>query len=117
MRDLIARVERFKRDQEPDYYFSFGYLQARAMTALLEKAVELGDLSRGGLMAASEQLGTVSFDGLSGDYVYGPAAERNPPRVSTIYEVDPDKPFGLGTLEYQYESDAAAAFEFEKADL
>ena len=37
--------------------------------------------------------------------------------MSTIYEVKPDKPFGLGTLEYQYESDAAKAFEFKKADL
>jgi ABC-type branched-subunit amino acid transport system substrate-binding protein len=117
MKDLIARVEEFKPDQEPDYYFSFGYLQGIAMTALLEKAVELGDLSREGLMKASEELGTVSFDGLSGDYEYGPAESRNPSRMSTIYEVKPDQPFGLGTLEYQYESEAAKAFEFQKADF
>jgi ABC-type branched-subunit amino acid transport system substrate-binding protein len=117
MKDLIARVKEFKPDQEPDYYFSFGYLQGIAMTALLEKAVELGDLSREGLLTASEQLGTVSFDGLSGDYRYGPAEERNPSRMSTIYEVQPDKPFGLGTLEYQYESDAAKSYEFQKAEL
>ena len=116
-KDLLARVEEFKPDQDPDYYFGFGYLQGIAMTALLEKAVELGDLSREGLMKASEELGTVSFDGLSGDYQYGPAEERNPARVSTIYEVKPDKPFGLGTLEYQYESDASKSYEFEKADL
>jgi ABC-type branched-subunit amino acid transport system substrate-binding protein len=116
-KDLLARVDEFKPDQDPDYYFGFGYLQGIAMTALLEKAVELGDLSREGLMKASEELGTVSFDGLSGDYQYGPAEERNPARVSTIYEVKPDKPFGLGTLEYQYESDAAKSYEFEKADL
>jgi ABC-type branched-subunit amino acid transport system substrate-binding protein len=116
-KDLLARVEEFKPDQDPDYYFGFGYLQGIAMTALLEKAVELGDLSREGVMKASEELGTVSFDGLSGDYEYGPAEERNPARVSTIYEVKPDKPFGLGTLEYQYESDAAKSYEFEKADL
>jgi ABC-type branched-subunit amino acid transport system substrate-binding protein len=116
-KDLLARVDEFKPDQDPDYYFGFGYLQGIAMTALLEKAVELGDLSREGLMKASEELGTVSFDGLSGDYQYGPAEERNPARVSTIYEVQPDKPFGLGTLEYQYESDAAKSYEFEKADL
>ncbi len=115
--DLVSRVEEFKPDQDPDYYFSFGYLQGVAMTALLEKAVELGDLSREGVMKASEEMGTVSFDGLSGDYQYGPAEERNPSRMSTIYEVDPEKPFGLGTLEYQYESDAAKTYEFQKADL
>ena len=117
MADMVARVEEFKPDQEPDYYFGFGYNQGIAMTALLEKAVELGDLSREGMMKASEELGSVSFDGLSGDYQYGPAEERSPSRMSTIFEVDPDKPFGLGTLEYQYESDAAASFEFQKADL
>ena len=87
------------------------------MTAVLEKAVELGDLSQEGIMKASEELGTVSFDGLTGDYQYGPAEERNPPRTTTIFEVDPDKPFGLGTLEYQYESEAAGKFEFKKAEL
>jgi ABC-type branched-subunit amino acid transport system substrate-binding protein len=117
MTALVDRVKQFKPDQDPDYYFSFGYLQGQAMTALLEKAVELGDLSHEGLMKASQELGAVSFDGLSGDYTYGPAESRNPPRTTTIYEVDPDKPFGLGTLKYQYESDAAKDFEFEKADI
>jgi ABC-type branched-subunit amino acid transport system substrate-binding protein len=117
MTALVDRVKEFKPDQDPDYYFSFGYLQGQAMTALLEKAVEQGDLSHEGLMKASSELGPVSFDGLSGDYTYGPAESRNPPRTTTIYEVDPDKPFGLGTLEYQYESDAAKEFEFQKADI
>ena len=49
-------------------------------------------------MKASDELGTVSFEGLSGDYQYGPADSRNPSRMSTIYEVKPDQPFGLGTL-------------------
>jgi ABC-type branched-subunit amino acid transport system substrate-binding protein len=117
MTAMVDRAKEFKPDQDPDYYFTFGYLQGQAMTALLEKAVELGDLSHEGLMKASEELGPVSFDGLSDDYTYGPAAERNPPRTTTIYEVDPDKPFGLGTLEYQYESEAAKEYEFEKADI
>ena len=102
MTAMVDNVKQYKPDQEPDYYFGFGYQQGIAMTALLEKAVELGDLSHEGLMKASEQLGSVSFDGLTDDYQYGPAAERNPPRTTTIYEVDPDKPFGLGNLEYQY---------------
>ncbi len=117
MTAMVDNVKQYKPDQEPDYYFGFGYQQGIAMTALLEKAVELGDLSHEGLMKASEQLGSVSFDGLTDDYQYGPAAERNPPRTTTIYEVDPDKPFGLGKLEYQYESEAADQFEFQKADI
>lgn len=116
MRDMVARVEQFRPEQEPDYYFAFGYNQARAMTALLERAVELGDLSREGLLEASRQLGSVSFDGLTGDYTYGPAENREPPRTSTMFAVDPDKPFGLATVRYNFTSDAAAEFEFVAAD-
>ena len=117
MKDMVARAKQFKPDQKPDYYFAFGYLQGRAMQAVLERAVKSGDLSRKGILKASEEVGTVSFDGLSGDYAYGPAAQRNPPRTTTIFEVDPDKPNGLGTLEYQTKSPAADQFTFEKADF
>ena len=117
MAEMVKNVEELRPKQEPDYYFAFGYNQARAMTALLEKAVEQGDLSRDGIKKALSELGTVSFDGLTGDYQYGAAEERNPPRTSTIFEVDPDKPFGLGTKEYEYESEFAKEFEFKKAEL
>lgn len=117
MKRMVADMAEYAPDEEPDYYFAFGYNQGRAMTAVLEKAVENGDLSRDGILAASTQIGTVSFEGLSGDYQYGPAAERNPPRSTTIFKVDPAKPFGLATVEYLLESDAAKEFEFKKADL
>jgi ABC-type branched-subunit amino acid transport system substrate-binding protein len=117
MKDMVASATKYAPDQEPDYYFAFGYNQARAMTAVLEKAVELGDLSRDGILKASKELGTVKFDGLTGDYKYGPAADRNPPRSSTVFAVDPTKPFGLKKVKYNFTSDAAQEFEFKKADL
>ena len=118
MAEMVKNVEELRPKQEPDYYFAFGYNQARAMTAVLEKAVKDGDLSREGILKASNELGTVSFDGLTDDYEYGSSAEeRDPPRKSTIFEVAPDKPFGLGKLEYQYESEFAKEFTFEKAEL
>jgi ABC-type branched-subunit amino acid transport system substrate-binding protein len=117
MTKMVADAEKYAPDQEPDYYFAFGYNQARAMTAVLEKAVELGDLSRAGILRASNELGTVGFDGLTGDYKYGPAADRNPPRSSTIFGIDPAKPFGLKKVKYNFTSDAAKEFEFKKADL
>ncbi|GGS31353.1 ABC transporter substrate-binding protein [Actinokineospora fastidiosa] len=117
MQDMVSRMERFAPQQQPDYYFAFGYNQARAMTALLEKAVERGDLSRDGLLAASRELGAVAFDGLSGEYRYGPAESRNPPRSTTIFRVDPAKPFGLATVKYNITSPAASAYEFVKADI
>ena len=115
MAEMVKNVEELRPKQEPDYYFAFGYNQARAMTAVLEKAVETGDLSREGILKASREVGTVSFDGLTGDYKYGTAEERDPPRSTTLFKVDPKKPFGLATLKYNYESDAAKEFTFEKA--
>jgi ABC-type branched-subunit amino acid transport system substrate-binding protein len=117
MTQMVKDATQYAPDQEPDYYFAFGYNQARAMTAVLEKAVELGDLSREGILRASNELDTVTFDGLTGDYQYGPAADRNPPRSSTIFGVDPSKPFGLKKVKYNFTSDAAKEFEFKKADL
>ncbi|MFC5288311.1 ABC transporter substrate-binding protein [Actinokineospora guangxiensis] len=117
MQSMVSDMGQFAPQQQPDYYFAFGYNQARAMTALLEKAVERGDLSRDGLLAASREMGTVTFDGLTGDYQYGPAENRNPPRTTTIFKVDPAKPFGLATVKYNFTSEAAGAYEFVKADI
>ena len=113
MKQMVADVERFDPKQDPDYYFSFGYVQGKAMAAVLEKAVELGDLSHEGVLKASEELGEVAFDGLFGDYTYGAPEERKPPTQSTIFKVDAAKPYALGTLEKDYESDAVKDFEYK----
>jgi ABC-type branched-subunit amino acid transport system substrate-binding protein len=113
MADMIARQEQYAPDQEPDYYFAFGYNQAQAVVQVLEAAVANGDLSREGIVEAMNSIDTLTFDGLSGDYAWGPPEERDPPRASTIFEVDPEKPFGLGVVARDYESEAADAFQFE----
>jgi ABC-type branched-subunit amino acid transport system substrate-binding protein len=113
MKDMLDRIQKYSPSQGPDIYFVFGYYQARAVTALLEKAVELGDLSRQGLLDAANKMGDVDFDGLTGTYKYGAVGERNPPRMTTLYKVDPLKPGGLAKVEYQYQSDAAKKYEFK----
>ena len=98
----------------PDVYFSFGYIQAVATVALLEKAVELGDLSREGVATALEELGTVDFGGLTGDYTYGPPEDRVPPIKSSIFKPNPDAtayPTGLELVVQDYEADSAADYE------
>ena len=115
MAELIRIKDKYAPDQQPDVYFNFGYVQAKAVTALLEKAVEMGDLSHDGILAALEDLGTVSFDGLLGDYKYGPVDERVPPTNSSIFKVDAKSPTGLSLVDdsaYHYEADYAKDFEF-----
>lgn len=112
MKDMIDRVAEFSPKQEPDYYFIYGYVQAKAMTRVLERAVELGDLSHEGIRDALRQVGTVTFDGLFGDYRYGRAQERTPPRETTIFAVEPGTEFGLKAVKRGVRSEAADAFEF-----
>ncbi len=97
MAELVRIKDTYAPDQQPDVYFNFGYLQGIAVHALLEKAVELGDLSHEGIMAALADLGTVSFGGLSGDYEYGET--RTPPTKSSIFKVDPASPTGLSLVD------------------
>jgi ABC-type branched-subunit amino acid transport system substrate-binding protein len=112
MAELLRIKDTYAPDQAPDVYFNFGYLQAQAVTALLEKAVELGDLSHDGILSALEQLGTLSFGGLSGDYTYGPPEEREPSRESAIFKVDPASPTGLTLVEGGIQADFAEDYEF-----
>jgi len=112
-KELLDAIAKFKPDQQPDYYFGFGYYEAEGVTQVLNKAVALGDLSHAGIMKAMEQVGTLTFNGLSGDYKYGTAADRDPPKNSTIFKVDPTKPVGLTKIKYNFTSDVAKKFVFK----
>jgi ABC-type branched-subunit amino acid transport system substrate-binding protein len=95
-----------------DLYFSFGYQQARAVTALLEKAVENGDLSHEGIVKAIQQVGTISFDDVVGDYKYGPIDERDPSRKSSIFAIDAKSPYGLKALKTNFSGAPAKELKF-----
>jgi ABC-type branched-subunit amino acid transport system substrate-binding protein len=114
MNQMLNDIQQFEPSQGPDIYFAFGYAQALTVTKLLEKAVSLGDLSRAGIMKALDQLGTVDTLGLAGTYVYGPPADRVPPRVSTVYAVDASVPGGLKAIKTNFESATAKLYQFPK---
>jgi ABC-type branched-subunit amino acid transport system substrate-binding protein len=112
MAELIRIKDKYAPQQAPDVYFNFGYLQAKVVTAALEQAVKDGDLSHAGILKAVSELGTITFDGLSGDYEYGPAQDRVPPTVSSIFKVDPTNPTGLSVVEKDLHASFADDFEF-----
>src|SRR5690606_26794717 len=116
MAELMRIKEEYApADQAADIYFNFGYIQAKVVHQLLEKAVEQGDLSREGIVSALENLGTLSSDDLSGDYVYGPAEERVPPTKSSIFKVDAESETGLSLVEGAQGIEAPFAKDFEFA--
>jgi ABC-type branched-subunit amino acid transport system substrate-binding protein len=113
MAELVRIRETYAPDQAPDIYFNFGYLQSMAMHQVLEEAVANGDLSRDGILAAMESVGTLTFDGLSGDYPYGPAEDRVPPTLSSIFRPSEGAPMGLVLVERNHEAPYIGDFVFE----
>lgn len=115
MAQMLEDIAAYAPNQVPNIYFAFGYAQAWAAAQILEKAVELGDLSPSGIIAASEEVGTLTFGGLLGDYAYGPVEDRDPPRGTTVNAVDPTSTETgfLVALEVDLISDAAKNYEFD----
>jgi ABC-type branched-subunit amino acid transport system substrate-binding protein len=113
MKQLLDDTTKYAPDQKPDQYYAFGWAAAWAVTQVLEKAVEMGDLSRDGIIAAMNSLDTISVGGLLGDYGWGEPADRVPPSTTSINKVNPELPVGLEQIERDYESDAAKEFSFD----
>lgn len=114
MREMIAGLAKYKPDQKPDLFALSGWAIGHLVHQTLEKAVASGDLTRAGFLRASEQLGTVSFGGLLSTYTYGAATARVPGRTSSIFRINAAKPVGLELVKADFESPAAAKFEFKK---
>jgi ABC-type branched-subunit amino acid transport system substrate-binding protein len=95
MSDLVDRAAQYAPDQKPDPYFIFGYLQGMAMAQVLEQAAKNGDFSRVGILKAVQQVKKLTFEGLDGDYKYGAATKRNPPRATAVLKIDPSGEVGL----------------------
>jgi ABC-type branched-subunit amino acid transport system substrate-binding protein len=115
MKQMLADIAAHDtKEQKADIYFAFGYAQAWSMAQVLEKAVELGDLSREGIVEAMNSVGTIDTGGLLGDYEYGEPADRQFPRANKIFKVDPAAEGGLKAVTPEaFASDAAKKFKLE----
>jgi ABC-type branched-subunit amino acid transport system substrate-binding protein len=109
MAQLLDDVKAYFPEQSSDLYFLFGYAQAWSMAQILEKAVENGDLSRKGIVAAMNDVGTLRTGGLLSDYEYGRPDDRVFPRAGRIFRVDPAT--GLKAATDLFTSDTAKKFE------
>ncbi len=113
MSQMLDDIKAYAPDQQPDIYFAFGYAQAWAAAQILEQAANDGDLSPSGILNASHEIAELTFGGLLGDYKYGAVEDRDPPRASTMFAVDPSVPGALKALETNFTSQAAQEYEFK----
>lgn len=97
MAPMIADLKAYANEYAGDINaaFMWGYVEAKTVVALLEKAVALGDLSRDGMKKAMAQLGKPSLGGLYPEYNYVAPAQRVPSFVSNIMAIDVSVPGGM----------------------
>jgi ABC-type branched-subunit amino acid transport system substrate-binding protein len=112
MAKFLADTKRFAPAQIPDYYFMYGYAQAKMETAVLGKAIAAGDLTRAGILDAKLHLGKVDLGGLlpAIDYTpgLGPAS-----RMSGISSVSATTPGFLKGFSGFFMGDAAKTMTFQ----
>jgi hypothetical protein len=112
MSKFLADKKRFAPAQIPDYYFMYGYSQAKMETALLRKAIAAGDLTRAGIVNAKLHLGKVDLGGLmpplDSTPGLGPAS-----RMSGISKVSSTTPGFLKGFQGFFMGDAAKTMEFK----
>jgi len=114
MAQMIKDQQQYAPDQKPDQYFAFGYAESWAVDQVLEQAVKNGDLSHAGIQKAVNQVGTLKFGGLIGDYKYGTSAsQRNPSRASTVNKIVVGQPIGLQIVAQNLTSQAAKNIKFK----
>ena len=88
-----------------------GWFQQISVHALLEKAIEMGDLSREGIEAAMADLGEVDVMGLGADnYIYGLPEDRVPVSASRVFQFDANNPPNLLTEIDLFDSELNADF-------
>ncbi len=91
MKELVADHDAYSSKLPPSIYFTLAYAQGQVQAAILRKAIQSGNLTRAGILAAKENLGTVDLRGIAPNVSYAP--QPGPPtRKSLITRIDPSVP-------------------------
>lgn len=111
MAQFLSDTQKYGNGQIPDYYYMYGYAEAKVEAAILKKAIESGDLTRDGILNAKLNLGTVDLGGLLPSVTYTP--QLGPvSRTTGLVVVDPTVDGFLKPLAPFNESSAAMNMTF-----
>lgn len=114
MKQLVADFEAYgkKGDKPNAALWPVGYDYGIAITTLLEKAVERGEVSPAKILEISHSSDfTIDFLGLTPTFNYGPPEDRTAPTAVSIFSVDPETTGFLKTVASNVDSDAAKKFQ------
>jgi ABC-type branched-subunit amino acid transport system substrate-binding protein len=100
----------------PNDGYTAGWVWSYPMKAALQKAVQDGDLTRAGLVAAVKSLTSVDYEGMlppgSGNYAGGP--NDGAVRVTTIYKADKAAPTGVSQVKELFTGPTAKAYVLDR---
>lgn len=100
MEAMLAAVEEHATDQQPDAWLVTGWISGMVTHAALERACEMGDLSREGIAAAMQGL-EVDLNGMGPDISYGETVESKiPARAARVNEIDLETTFPVPVSDY-----------------
>jgi ABC-type branched-subunit amino acid transport system substrate-binding protein len=106
MKELVADHDAYSAKLPPSIYFTLAYAQGQVQAAILRKAIRSGNLTRAGILAAKQNLGTVDLRGIAPNVSYAP--QPGPPtRQSLITRIDPSVPGFLKAVAPDHGSEVA----------
>lgn len=106
MAEFLEAAERYAPKQIPDPYFMYGYVSGKIQSAILQKALTKGDLSRAGIYDAKLSVGKIDLGGLMPDVAYTKTPGPNS-RATQLARVDADAPGFLKPLAGPFTGDVA----------
>jgi ABC-type branched-subunit amino acid transport system substrate-binding protein len=106
MKELVADHDAYSAKLPPSIYFTLAYAQGQVQAAILRKAIRSGNLTRAGILAAKQNLGTVDLRGIAPNVSYAPRPGP-PTRKSLITRIDPSVPGFLKAVATDHGSEVA----------
>jgi ABC-type branched-subunit amino acid transport system substrate-binding protein len=106
-----AMQEAFGEGEPGNDGWTFGWIVTYPVRAVLEAAVERGDLTRAGLRAVLPEV-VVDYEGALPDKRYGADPNETVVRSTAIGAPDPEGELGLSTIDARYTGSVAEGFDF-----
>jgi ABC-type branched-subunit amino acid transport system substrate-binding protein len=110
LQEMIDAQKKYAPASQPSFWFMFGYSQGLTATKVLEQAVKDGNLSRAGILKASQELDKVTTP--AGTYQYGPPSRRLPVLNSAVFKLDPSAVYGQVPLVEDYKASFASNYKY-----
>jgi ABC-type branched-subunit amino acid transport system substrate-binding protein len=113
MKAIRDAVDKYAPDTTKTNWIELGWAHGMFIAAVLDKAVQDGDLSRAGIAKATSEVGDFDYGGLLPSFGYFEPGSRKPALESSIYKVDPSSPsvLGLTVVAEGYQDPAAADYK------